>query len=129
MNYKDEDINNWPNTWAGTSEDIEYGKKVIKVFKNFITSLKVTKLSRKTINSYIDDLWVLGGYVIKKLDYDEKYRKYEPQWLFPRFIDSWDGPHISDFSEFEQNRFDRTCRKFYKFIIENYLRKEIDATD
>jgi site-specific recombinase XerD len=129
MKYKDEDIANWPNTWAGISEDIEFGNKIIQIFKPFIKYLKEKQLSRKTINLYIDDLWILGGFIIKQLHSEEKYRKYKPQWLFPYYIDSWDGPHISDLTEYEQNQFDRTCRRFYKFLVKNYLRKELKEVD
>jgi hypothetical protein len=127
--YKDYDIDNWPQSWAGIAEDIEYGNKIIQIYKPFINQLKEKKLSRKTINSYIDDLWVLGGYIIKMLHHNESYRHDEPQWLIPRFIDSFDGPYISDMSEDEQHRFDRTYRKLYKYVAVNYLRNESDAID
>jgi len=129
MNYKYKDIRNWPNSWAIIHEDIEYGKKIIKIYRPFIKSLKEKGLSRKTINSYIDDLWVLGGFIIKIINQEKKYRNYEPEWLFPRYIDSCDGPKILDFSEYEQNKFDRTCRKFYTYLVENYLSKEFDNLD
>ena len=117
MKYKDEDIDNWPKTWSYTSKDILYGKKIIQLFIPFIKSLKDSKLSKKTINDHIDNLWILGGYIIKEVNRNEKYRDWEPCMVMPRYIDSIDGPTIFDLSEDEQESFDRTCRKYYKYYI------------
>jgi len=127
LKYKDSDIENWPNIWAGVPEDIEYGKMLTKLFKTFIKFLKDRQLSARTINDHIDNLWVLGGFIIKEINLHPDRRNKDPILLLPRYIDSWDGPTIYDLSEYEQESFDRTCRKYYKYLTENELKKFVDS--
>ena len=100
-----------------------YGRKLIQLMKPFIEELFKSKYSYRTIKNHIDNLWVLGGYIIEEINYDRKKMNVEPQLLLPGYIDSLDGPMIHDLSEFEQKSFDRTCRKFYKYLVEKILSK------
>ena len=117
------EINKWPRSWAGKDEDVEYGRRIMELMKPFITELLNSSYSSKTIKEHIDNLWLLGGYIIKHMNYHDENRKQDPLFLLTRFIDSFDGPHISDLSENAQNSFDRTCRKFYKYLVQNVLNK------
>jgi hypothetical protein len=83
MNFKDSDIDNWPKTWAYSRDDIEYGKGIVKLFCPFINSLIESNLSRKIINSHIDNLWVLGGFLIEQRNYYKAEKKKEPLLLIP----------------------------------------------
>lgn len=112
--YKDTNIDNWPQSWAGLPEDVLYGNQVLPHMKEFIQFLKQEDLSIKTVNRHIDALWALGGKIIDRLDDEEKNRTKEPLQLLLELIDEDGGPLI-DFSE-EQASFDRTCKKFYKFL-------------
>ena len=122
MNFKDSDIDNWPKTWACSRDDIEYGKGIVKLFCPFINSLIESDLSRKTINSHIDNLWVLGGFLIKQINCYEEDKKKEPLLLIPMHINEFEGPTIFDLSEYEQESFDRTCRKYYSYLVKNDLK-------
>ena len=127
MKYKDADIDNWPKIWAAIPADIPYGNRLIKLFKPFIEKLKKSTLSLRTINDHIDNLWVLGGDIIKQCGYNPEKRDKDPLILLTYYIDSWDGPNIYDLSEYEQESFDRTCRKYYKYLVENDLKKLDDS--
>lgn len=127
MKCKDSDIENWATTWKITPEDIQFGIILVSLFKPFIQSLKDNKFSKRTINDHIDNLWLLGDFIIRRINLYPDFRKKNPILLLPRFIDSWDGPHINELSESEQNSFDRTCRKYYKYLVENELRKFVDS--
>ena len=118
MQYKDTDIDNWPKSWAGLPEDILYGTQVLPCMKEFIAFLKQENLSVTTVNRHIDALWALGGKIIDKLNDEEKNRIKEPLKLLLELIDEDGGPLI-DFRE-EQALFDRTCKKFYKFLKGKY---------
>jgi len=120
MNFKE--IDNWPNSWKITSHDTAYGNKLIKLMKPLIVKLS-DKYSARTVKKHADNLWLLGGYTIDRINRDEKFRYTEPCLFLSTFIDSFDGPLISDLSEEEQNSFDCTCRKFYKYLVENELIK------
>jgi len=82
----------------------------------FIEDMKDKRLSVKTINKHIDNLWVLGGHIIKELNDCEKNREYPALKMILNCIGSNEGPLIHDFSELQQEEFDSTCRKFYKFL-------------
>jgi len=114
MQYKDTDIDNWPQSWARLPEDVLYGIQVLPYMKEFIKFLKREDLTIKTVNRHIDALWALGGKIIDKVDDEEKNRTKEPLKLLLELIDEEGGPLI-DFRE-EQASFDRTCKKFYKFL-------------
>ena len=118
MNYKDTDIDSWPASWAGLLEDALYGKQVLPYMKAFIQFLKRENLSVKTVNHHIDALWVLGGKIIDKLDGEEKNKSIEPLKLLLELIDEEGGP-LLDIGE-EQASFDRTCKKFYRFLKDTY---------
>ena len=127
MKYKDADIENWAKTWAIVPQDIQFGKMLTSLFRPFIQFLKDKQLSKRTINDHIDNLWLLGGFIIKKINEYSDLRNQYPILLLPQFIDSWDGPHINYLSESEQKSFDRTCRKYYRYLAENELRKFVDS--
>jgi len=116
-------ISEWPNSWAGVKEDVEYGQELIKLMKPFIEELLNSSYSYKTIKNHIDNLWILGGFIIKHINSYKEDRNIEPHFLLTRFIDSMEGPLIQDLSEPEQKNFDRTCRKFYKYLTEQILTK------
>ena len=115
-------INEWPKKWANCKDDIIFGKELIKLMKPFVNSLQQSSLSPKTIKRHIDNLFVLGRYIIDHLTYHEQDRAIIPVLLLTHLIDSWEGPMIHDFSRDNQNYFDATCRKFYAFLVNNKLK-------
>jgi hypothetical protein len=123
MKYQDHDIDNWPDSWKYIPEDINIGKVLIKLFIKYIKYLKSQKLSQKTINNHIDNLWLLGGYIIKQTNLEPELRKRDPLLLIPRYIDSIDGPTLPDLSEYDQESFNKTCRKYYRYLVENDLQR------
>ena len=121
MKTKDGDIHQWPDSWQGVKEDLVYGRQLIAIFKPFIDAMKAKGLGVKTINEHIDNLWMLGGYIITQLNYHEMDRQIPPLEMVISCIDSGDGPLIHDFSDYQQERFDATCRKLYKHLMHNGL--------
>ena len=116
MKTKDVKINEWPQSWQGVKSDILYGQEIIKYMIPFIEEMKRKQLSIKTINKHIDNLWVLGGKIIKELNDYEENRELPALKMMLNCIDSNEGPLIHDFPQLQQNEFDSTCRKFYKFL-------------
>ena len=116
------DIDNWSNTWMVSNKDIAYGNKLIKLMKPFIHELSET-LAPRTVKRHQENLWLLGDYTINRINRDEEYRKKEPCLFLATFIDSYEGPLIQDLSEQEQRFFDSTCKKFYRHMVENVLKK------
>ena len=116
------DVDRWPDTWKVSSKDIVYGKKLLKLMKPFIVEMEQS-LSPRTVKMHKDNLWLLGSYTIDRINRNEEHRNTEPYLFLTTFIDSWDGPLIQVLSEREQHSFDGTCRKFYRYIVENVLNK------
>jgi len=50
------DIKRWPKSWMGVEEDLEYGRKLLPYFKDFLQALYAEGLSRKTFVQYRDNL-------------------------------------------------------------------------
>jgi len=120
MKYKDTDIKNWPKSWAGLPEDIIYGKQILPYMKEFIGFLKKKDLSVKTVNRHIDALWALGGKIIDALqyEYERKNGDKDPLKLILTLIDEEGGPLMDGSGD--QTSFDRTCKKFYRFLKDRY---------
>ncbi len=117
------EIRKWPASWANCKDDILYGQRLKELMKPFIKELLNSAYSPSTIKRHFDNLFVLGRFTIDQLNYYENDRKVEPHLLLTQFIDSGDGPLIHDFSESAQGSFDSTCRIFYKYLVNNVLRK------
>src|SRR5712691_6202499 len=62
------DINEWPRSWMGFPEDIPRGEHVVECFQPFLHHLVQLQLSRNTLRKHVNNLWVLGGEIIRKLN-------------------------------------------------------------
>jgi len=78
----------------------------------------MTNPTRKTVHKHIDNLWLLGGEVIRDLNEDGKLRKIPMEQLLLTVLDVDGGPLIHNGSEYEQRSFDSTCRKLYRFLTD-----------
>src|SRR5438128_2322610 len=62
------DLAHWPRSWMGFEKDLPPGEKLVACFQPFLEHLVASGLSRKTIRKHIDNLWVLGGEIIRDLN-------------------------------------------------------------
>src|SRR6266446_5332030 len=69
------DLENWPRSWMGWEKDLPPGEKLVACFRPFIEHLASSSLSRKTIRKHIDNLWILGGEIIRDLNETPPLRK------------------------------------------------------
>lgn len=73
-------------------------------------------LSRRTIRTHIDNLWLLGGEIIRDLNDTPKLRKVPVEELVLNVLREG-GPRLYHCdSEEEQRSFESTCRKFWRFL-------------
>lgn len=111
------DLNEWPRLWMGLEKDLPPGEKLIACFRPFLGHLASTSLSRKTIRKHVDNLWVLGGEIIRDLHEDPALRRKDVGKILRDVIDDEGGPLIhGGSSEPQQNSFDSTCRKLHRFL-------------
>src|SRR3989442_10317813 len=104
------DLDNWPRSWMGVEQDLLPGEQILACFRPFIEQLASSSLSPKTIRKHVDNLWMLGGEIIRDLNDDPSLRKVTADRLLRNVIHADGGPLIHHGSEQAQQSFDSTCR-------------------
>ena len=110
------DLPNWPRSWMGLEKDLPPGEGLIVCFRPFIESLASAGLSPKTIRRHVDNLWVVGGEIIRDLHDDPSLRKKTAEQLLRAAVHDDGGPLLYHGSEEQQRSVDSTCRKLYRFL-------------
>ena len=111
------DLDQWPRSWAYEECDIPPGLRMVEYFKPFLRDLLAHNLSRKTLRQHRDNIWVLGGEVIRGLQMDSDLRRRPIEQVVRSLIGDDGGPLLSHGqSEAEQCSFDTTCRKLFRFL-------------
>ena len=100
----------------GLEKDLPPGEQLLLHFRPFIAHLVSSGLSPKTVRRHVDNLWLLGGEIIRDLHYDPSLRKRTTERLLRSVIHDDGGPLIHNGSEEEQRSFDSTCRKLHRFL-------------
>ena len=85
-------------------------------FRPFIEHLVNMGLSPKTVRRHVDNLWSLGGEIIRDLHYDPSVRKRTAERLLRDAVHPDGGPLVHNGSEEGQRSFDATCRKLHRFL-------------
>ena len=111
------DLDHWPRSWMGLEKDLPPGEQLLACLRPFIVHLASSTLSPQTIR-HVDNLWMLGGEIIRDLHYDPSLRKVAVDRLLRRVIHEDGGPLVHNGSEEEQRSFDSTCRKLHRFLIQ-----------
>ena len=99
----------------GVEKDVTPGEELVACFRPFIAFLSSSSLSPKTIRRHMDNLWLLGGEIIRDLNYEPSLRKLPADRLLSKVIHDDGGPLLYSGSEEEQRSFDATCRKLHRF--------------
>ena len=110
------DLDNWPRSWMGLEKDLPPGEQLLACFRPFIEDLASSSLSPKTIRKHVDNLWILGGEIIRDLNRDPSLRKVAADRLLSDVIHADGGPLIYNGSAEAQSSFDSTCRKLHRFL-------------
>jgi len=113
------DLTEWPARWRYEDRDVLPGQQIVECFKPFLLHLLSLELSPKTLRKHRDNLWLLGGELIRELWETPKLRKRPIEELIVSAVDDDGGPRLSHRqSAQEQHSFDSTCRKFHRFLRE-----------
>ena len=111
------DLTTWPTSWCGEERDLIPGEQIIAVFTPFLLDLLAQGLSRKTRNLHRDNLWLLGGEIIRDINDTPKLRKRAVEDLIREVIANDEGPLIhGGVSEQEQRSFGSTGKKLNRFL-------------
>lgn len=113
------DFPEWPQRQRGVEVDVAYGQDLLEVMRSFVIHLIAKRLTEKTIRNHMNNIWLLGGEVIREVSENDQY-DVPPLMKLLECVHSDGGPycrHIN--SEWALNSFDSTCRKFHKFLEPN----------
>src|SRR4051812_39383288 len=69
------DLHEWPQRWMGFAEDIPLGQQLVECFRSFLLHLIQLQLSRSTICKHANNLWILGGEIVRRLNETSSLRK------------------------------------------------------
>ena len=113
------DLQSWPQRWRYHDSDITVGERLVACFTPFLVHLLGQKLSPKTLTRHRDHLWMLGGEIIRRLQEEPSLRQSPAKVIVLESIDPECGPLIwPRITQQQQDSFDTTCRKLYKFLTE-----------
>ena len=110
------DLDNWPHSWSGDAGDLEPAEHLVVCFTPFLLHLLDLGVSRKTARNHRDNLWLLGGELIRALYEDPPLRQQPMRQVLSRAIGDDGGPLIYNATEAQQRSFDSTCRRFHRFL-------------
>lgn len=100
----------------GEDKDLPVGRQLLEYFMPFLLHLAESGLSKRTIQDHVDNMWLLGGEIIRDANEEPRLRKSSAKQLVRNVIHEDGGPLIHHGWEDEQRTFDSTCRKFYRFL-------------
>ena len=105
----------------GWEEDLPPGEKLVARFRPFLEALAASDLSPKTIQRHVDNLWALGGEIIRDLNENPSLRRKSIEQILDDRIDDEGGPlvYALESEESLQRSFDSTCRKLYRFLSQS----------
>ena len=111
------DLSTWPQRWCFDDADILPGERIVQFLTPFLLHLLEQKLAAKTLRKHRDNIWLLGGEVIRERYEDAKLMKLPVDQLVSNMVDDDGGPFIYPrITESEQESFDATCRKLHRFL-------------
>jgi hypothetical protein len=114
------DLADWSNAWKCDQADITIGQRVVEYLKPFLLDLLQQGLAAKTLRTHRDNLWMLGGEVIRRRHDDPGLANRPAEDLLFELLEEDGGPLVwPPITESEQNSFDTTCRKLYRFLIKS----------
>lgn len=113
-----ERLTEWSDSWKRSQKDVNIGKNIIREFVPFLEHLVTHGYNVKTLRKHFNNLWLLGGEIIDRLDSRDDLRRRSGKEILMIFVDSEGGPlSRHNQSEEEQRSFDSSCRKLYKFLV------------
>ena len=78
----------------GVEEDLPPGRRLVECFMPFLVHLVESGLSKRTIQNHVDNMWVLGGEIIRDLHEDPSLRRKDAGKILRDVIDDDGGPLI-----------------------------------
>ena len=110
-------LEEWPKSWAGLEDDEAPGRKLLVQLRPFIMGLIEQGLSAKTVRRHLDNLWAIGGEVVRRFN-DEPHLRHEPaRQLLLDAVEMGEAPLFPHATEADRPSADTTARKLLKFLL------------
>jgi len=105
----------------GMEKDLPPGEKLVACFRPFLEELVTSDLSPKTIQKHVDNLWALGGEIIRDLNENPSLRRKDIEQILADRIDDEGGPlvYAMESEEDQPRSFDSTCKKLHRFFSQS----------
>ena len=102
-------------------KDLLPGAKLVACFRPFLEELVASGFSPKTIQKHVDNLWALGGEIIRDLHENPSLRRKDIEQILADRIDDEGGPlvYAMESEEDQQRSFDSTCKKLHRFFSQS----------
>lgn len=106
----------WPDRWKGTKKDEAYGEGLLREMRPFVEHLIAKGLAKKTIRAHMDNLWLLGGEIIRDVGLNDRY-EVPPRQRLEESVGPDDGLSCRHLHGVEEHRsYDATCRILWKYL-------------
>lgn len=110
------DLHDWPRSWHVEPADIVVGQQVVELLTPFLLHLLDQGLAKATVSRHRDNLWTLGGELIRRRYDDEELAQQDVKAAIGQLIGRDGGPLMwPRINEAEQDSLDATCRKLERF--------------
>ena len=109
----------WPASWAGFKADEAPGRRLLDELRPFIEYLIAQGLSTNTVRRHLDNLWAIGGEIIRQFNDDPERRRRSARQLLLDVTDLGEAPIFPHATQAEQRSADATARKLLKFLLTN----------
>ncbi len=111
------DFPEWPKRWMGVREDLPYGQALLELLRPFVAHLIAKGLARKTLRRHMDNLWLLGGEIIRDVSMNEDHDEMAPEDKLRESVDSDGGPYCRHLdSEEDERSYNATCKALHRFL-------------
>ena len=114
------DLDDWPGSWHVEPADIVVGQQIVQVLTPFLLHLLDQGLAKTTVRRHRDNLWLLGGEVIRCRYDDDELARQDAADAIRQLIERDGAPLMwPRITEAEQDALDGTCRKLNRFMRES----------
>jgi hypothetical protein len=111
------DLDDWPRSWHVEPADIDIGQQIVVLLTPFLLHLLDQGLAKTTVRRHRDNLWELGGELIRRRYDDDGLARLDVRRAIAQLIEGDGGPLIwPRITEAEQDALDATCRKLDRFM-------------
>ncbi|HEX5675172.1 MAG TPA: hypothetical protein VFX83_07325 [Azonexus sp.] len=111
------DLDDWPRSWHVEPADIIVGQQIVQVLTPFLLHLLDLGLAKTTVRRHRDNLWALGGELIRCRYDDDQLARLDIKDALRQLIAGDGGPLMCPrITESEQDSLDATCRKLDRFM-------------